>query len=177
MGYYNVYKNDEVISLKVWTDFGTATKNAIYYTTQTWNNAIGHEVINTYDFSNGYNTNDLVRDNVNAVVGMSVGDDLYLMKTYTRMSLNPEKVYVCEEVDININKSHPWATSSQSTKFDVQNSMAHEIGHAIGLAHIYESDASEWTMYGYVDKGEIKKRSLTSSDITMARVFHIRAKI
>ena len=162
--------------MKIWSDFGTAIKNAIYYAAQTWNNAIGYEVINTYDFSNSYNQNEMVRDGVNAVVGKSVGDTKYLMVTETRMHTDPEKLYVCVEVDININKSHSWAASSQSNKYDIQNVRTHEIGHAIGLAHIYEADTDAWTMYGYSSKGEISKRSLTSSDIAMARTFHLRAK-
>lgn len=48
---------------------------------------------------------------------------------------------------------------------DLQNIATHELGHGFGLADLYESNASEETMYGYSTEGEIKKRSLYSGDI------------
>ena len=175
VGRYNKYKNDETISFKIWNDFETETKNAIYYATQAWNNAVGDEIVNTYAFSNGYSKNSMTKDNVNAVTGVSVGTGKYLMATvvYIDDDVDP---WTAIEVDININKDHPWYNGSRSGYFDVQNSMTHDMGHAIGLSHKYEDFALDWSMYGNSSTGEIKKRSLHQQDIKNAQQFHIRAK-
>ena len=156
---YDVNDIDHPISFKIWTGFETATKNAIYYATQTWNNEIGFEAVNTYPFSNGYETNDIVNDSVNAIVGKSVGTGTYTMKTFS-YSRNGK---TCG-FDININKSHSWANSAQSGKYDVQSIMAHEIGQVLGLSHKYEDFAVDWTMYGTGAKNSIKGRSLEQVD-------------
>jgi len=48
---------------------------------------------------------------------------------------------------------------------DLQNIATHELGHAAGLADLYNDQASEQTMYGYATYGETKKRTLNTGDI------------
>jgi hypothetical protein len=47
---------------------------------------------------------------------------------------------------------------------DLQNIATHELGHALGLADLYNDVCSEQTMYGYGDFGETKKRTLNTGD-------------
>jgi predicted Zn-dependent protease len=49
---------------------------------------------------------------------------------------------------------------------DLRNIATHELGHAVGLADLYENACSEETMYGYSSEGETKKRDLNDGDIT-----------
>ncbi len=50
---------------------------------------------------------------------------------------------------------------------DLQNIATHELGHALGLADLYDETAPvpEQTMYGYASSGETKKRTLADGDI------------
>jgi len=52
-----------------------------------------------------------------------------------------------------------------TTIMDLQNIATHELGHGVGLADLYDNQASEQTMYGYATYGETKKRTLESGDI------------
>ena len=164
------------ISFKIWTGFTTATKDAIYYSARAWNNATGYgditEIVNTYAYSQGVSFNDVRNgDGINAVTGVSKGTEDPIMTTYSTYNASTGNLL---EVDININKSKPWANSAQSGKYDVQNVMTHEMGHAVGLPDFYESFASEWTMYGNSNTNETKKRSLEDWDITLLReIYHV----
>lgn len=48
------------------------------------------------------------------------------------------------------------------TDMDIENVMAHEVGHVIGLGHPHNADSH--TMWGYTTKGETHKRSLATGD-------------
>ena len=148
------------ISFKIWTGFETATKNAIYYATQTWNNQLGFEAVNTYPFNNGYSISTTpIQDGINAVSGYNVGTNQYLMTT----QYHPDRTGPTE-IDICINKDQPWANSAQSGKYDVQSVIVHELGHVLGLSHKYEDFAVDWSMYGIGTKNSIKGRSLHQGD-------------
>lgn len=49
-----------------------------------------------------------------------------------------------------------------TSSYDLQNMLTHELGHFFGLDDTYED--SKATMYGYVQPGETRKRSLDDSD-------------
>lgn len=73
------------------------------------------------------------------------------------------------ETDTIMNLKYPWGWSTNScdsSYYDAQNILTHELGHWIGLNDHYTNDYIENTMYGYGSKGEIKKDTLTDGDIT-----------
>ena len=53
------------VSFKIWNGFGDATKDAIYYSARAWNNALNYnstELVNTYPYSQGQSSNNIVRN-------------------------------------------------------------------------------------------------------------------
>jgi hypothetical protein len=71
------------------------------------------------------------------------------------------------EFDILFNITYIWGdTTADPSRMDLQNIATHELGHAVGLADLYETACSEETMYGYSIEGETKKRDLNDGDIT-----------
>jgi matrixin len=52
-----------------------------------------------------------------------------------------------------------------TTEMDFESIATHELGHSIGLNDLYDDKCSDQTMFGYVNFGETKKRSLESGDI------------
>jgi hypothetical protein len=70
---------------------------------------------------------------------------------------------IFDDVDFN------WSDSGEAGKMDFENIATHELGHAVGLADLYNSECSEQTMYGYSNYGETKKRILEFGDITGIR--------
>ncbi len=69
-----------------------------------------------------------------------------------------------KDVDIVLNTFYHWATDGAPDKMDIQNAMTHEVGHLCGLDDLYAKEDSEETMYGYMDYGETKKRTLEPDD-------------
>lgn len=70
------------------------------------------------------------------------------------------------EFDILFNITYVWGDATKdSSRMDLQNIAVHELGHAVGLADLYEPACSEETMYGYSSKGKTIKRDLNDSDI------------
>lgn len=65
------------------------------------------------------------------------------------------------DIEVNIDGVE-WTTSGEEGKHDLQNSMAHEFGHALGLEH---SDDAEATMAATTPMGETIKRDLHTDDI------------
>ena len=58
-----------------------------------------------------------------------------------------------------------WSAAGEAGKMDFENIATHELGHAVGLGDLYNSECSEQTMYGYASYGETKKRDLNDGDI------------
>lgn len=61
---------------------------------------------------------------------------------------------------------YAWSSSGEPGKMDFENIATHELGHAVGLGDLYQTECSDETMYGYAGWGETKKRTLEAGDIT-----------
>lgn len=61
--------------------------------------------------------------------------------------------------------TYDWSMSGEAGKMDFENIATHELGHAVGLADLYNSSCANETMYGYAALGETIKRSLNAGDI------------
>lgn len=76
------------------------------------------------------------------------------------------------DVDTIMNKKFAWTWTPyvagvcvNSSTYDAQNILTHELGHWLGLDDEYTGNYINNTMYGYGAKGEIKKDTLTQGDI------------
>jgi hypothetical protein len=68
------------------------------------------------------------------------------------------------DADVDLNGVNFWWTVTDDPKAassDIENIIAHEIGHILGLAH---SDEAEATMYSMTKSSELKKRTLEKDD-------------
>lgn len=85
------------------------------------------------------------------------------------------------ETDIFYNLKHKWAVNTSiiegqelcGESFDVEGIGVHEIGHMLGLGHVFpdanqDGDERDATMAPTAAKGELKKQTLTPGDITGA---------
>lgn len=71
------------------------------------------------------------------------------------------------EFDVIFETDFTWGDATVDSKvMDLQNIATHELGHAVGLADVYEDTCSEVTMYGYSVEGETKKTTLEEPDVT-----------
>lgn len=57
-----------------------------------------------------------------------------------------------------------WSTTGNPSAMDFDNIATHELGHAVGLADLYNTCVDE-TMYGYSSEGETKKQDLHTGDL------------
>ena len=64
--------------------------------------------------------------------------------------------------DMAVNTSdHVWGTDGSADVNDLHNTITHEFGHAVGLAH---SDIADASMYESTHEGETTKRDITTDD-------------
>ncbi len=69
------------------------------------------------------------------------------------------------DADIDVNGvHHTWTDADvpQPGLADAENTLTHELGHMLGLAHVTDPEA---TMFARSDSGEVNKRSLEADDI------------
>ncbi|MFZ5480669.1 MAG: matrixin family metalloprotease [Myxococcota bacterium] len=65
--------------------------------------------------------------------------------------------------DMQINaEDHDWSVAGDPDAADLRNAVAHEFGHALGISHLGEADA---TMYATSTAGETLKRDLDDVDV------------
>lgn len=69
------------------------------------------------------------------------------------------------EFDIIFAEDRRWGVDGAVDRFDIQNAATHEAGHTLVLDDLYDPQAAERVMYGYIRKGEIHKRVLHRDDI------------
>jgi len=85
-------------------------------------------------------------------------DPELLAITYVWTNSNGEIVHF--DIEINID-DHDWSVNGIAGTHDLTNSMTHEFGHALGLEH---SDDLEATMAPTTIQGETKKRDINEDD-------------
>lgn len=74
---------------------------------------------------------------------------------------------VIVEFDLAINsKHHDWSTDAKEGACDLQNTLTHELGHAIGIDH--DEANVEATMFPSSTPGETLKRDLDAGDVEVA---------
>jgi len=120
-------------------------------------------------FSNAYGVNPDVQygvlDDKNAV---TFGDyPTTGVIAVTSVWYNPATKEIVE-FDIMFDTDWTWgdATNPQTPDImDLQNIATHELGHAAGLADVYEGQCADVTMYGYSDNGDTAKRTIEEPDI------------
>ena len=137
------------------------SKAAIHNACVQWNGAGGGDIVyrSTTDHSN---TVYPCSNNKNEITKLTEGPNLPLMGAYRTVSTPFPFFYsYIVEYDININMSFQWSNQGESYYYDVGNSMTHELGHCMGLAHSSNTDAS---MYISSILGETKKRSIENDD-------------
>ena len=110
----------------------------------TWNSA-GSK----FRFNSGGGSNNITRGSV------------MFGPAYTNVVRSGDYITRCETV---FDRYLDWSASGNPEwyEYDVQNVMTHEFGHWLELRDVYDPEA---TMYGYIDMGETKKRSLAQDDI------------
>jgi len=94
-----------------------------------------------------------------------LGDSL-LAVTYVYSNAQTGEIL---DFDMAVNLDYPWSTTGENDAYDLQNSITHEFGHAVGLDHSKDGDA---TMYGSTYKGETDKRTLEVDDEQAARYLY-----
>ncbi len=95
------------------------------------------------------------------IMGNNVSGPDVVGQAYIFYSVDTGEIF---DVDIMLNSSYPWATDGSPKKMDVQDTLTHEVGHLCGLDDLYGKEDREKTMYGYIDYGETKKRTLEPDD-------------
>lgn len=125
---------------KEWTDDPASFVNFNYRTTCPYDPTVGNDDHNVIGFKD-------------------MGDTGWL--AVTLYGIDGDRI---SEVDIVFNDNYTWSATGEEGKYDVQSVATHEAGHWLFLEDLYSSTNSEQTMYGYVDPGELKKRTLEWGD-------------
>ncbi|MDQ3964041.1 MAG: hypothetical protein M3277_09070 [Actinomycetota bacterium] len=68
------------------------------------------------------------------------------------------------EVDLRMSSGYKWTNVEEVNRYQVLNVVTHELGHQVGLDDLSDPHAG-LTMYGVIDRGEIKKASLGFGDL------------
>ena len=70
---------------------------------------------------------------------------------------------VVVETDVLVNAvERPWCLDGAADAYDLENALAHELGHVLGLPDV---DDDEATMHWRLHPGETKKRDLSPADV------------
>ncbi len=142
--------------------------NTITQSIGTWETAANSNILGTGALSTGIITDPYTLDSKNQVsfgdletgtIAVTVVWGRFSGPTFTRELTAWDQIY---------NTDFIWTTDAaqEPTKMDFWNIATHELGHAMGLADIYNTSCSDVTMYGYGSQGETSKRDLAPDDIT-----------
>jgi len=139
-----------ISSFDTWASVNSATVTFQY---------VGTTSVNTVE-QDGQNVIIWVTEDANWSHGSNVA-----AYTTTHVDLTTGRIV---EFDMEINATpsrtatKPWSATGEQGKMDLQNMVTHEAGHAIGLDHVSDTEA---TMYPYMNLGESKKRDLETDDV------------
>ncbi len=88
-----------------------------------------------------------------------VGNEDVIAFTTVSYDLDTGEIY---DADMDINDwNFDFGVDGSRSKYDVQNTVTHELGHVLGMDHSKDPDA---TMYYSANKGDINKRTLSRDD-------------
>ena len=80
------------------------------------------------------------------------------------------------DFDLAVNTAdHAWAIDGDPEVEDLQNTLAHEFGHALGFDHDPADDLA--TMFASAHPGEVAKRDLADNDVALARFAYPPAEV
>jgi hypothetical protein len=136
-----------------------------------WASAVGGKVTLTKSSTNTSVTRS-VNDGKNIIAWGRTGSSLGT----TYVWYYPDTGAVVD-VDTIMNKKYAWrwtpSACADNRYYDAENVMTHELGHWFGLDDEYETASyQDNTMYGYASKGETKKDTLTTGDISGASAIY-----
>lgn len=78
-----------------------------------------------------------------------------------------------QDADILLNgEAHTFDTQGRAGSFDVEGIVAHEIGHALGVAHPSSASRQASTMWAVTPPGNLELRSLETDDLDAARYLY-----
>ena len=112
-------------------------------------------------------------DGTSKNIGADLSDDVHLVSFDTSWNQDPSLLAVTHvwsnanneivHFDIEINADDVyWSTTGDPNKHDLHNTMTHEFGHALGLEH---SDETQASMSSTTSMGELSKRDVHDDDI------------
>jgi hypothetical protein len=146
---------------------GTFLLNRVTQDINTWETAAQNSnILGSGKIGTGVVTDPYTFDDVNQI---SFGDldpnTIAVTVTWGTWSgpTNQRKIVAWDQV---FNTDYLWSSSGEANKMDFANISTHELGHAMGLADIYDTGCSAVTMYGYGAPGETQKQTLETADIT-----------
>lgn len=113
-----------------------------------------------------------VYEGENKKQGANLGDEVHLISFDTSWNQDPSLLAVTHvwsnanneivHFDIEINADDiEWSTNGDPNRYDLHNTMTHEFGHALGLEH---SDDAEASMASTTMVGETSKRDINGDD-------------
>ena len=152
------------------TDAPAGTFDAITTGMNTWDDEVAFPVFGGLSSNDTAVVNLDFTDDENVIVFAPLNDPHAIAVTYVWGYYNaPPKFREIVEVDMIFNTDDwlDWGTVEIDGNgvMDVLNIATHELGHAAGMGDLYDSTASQETMFGYSSPGDTIKRDLYYGDI------------